>query len=142
MYSIQEVSEMTGIRQYTLRYYEKIGLLSYVERDEKGIRHFSVSDILTLNTIYCLKQTDMSLKKIKHYLKLIDQGIDSVGERKKIMEEQKRIVEDKIEELQKALLTINGKLKYYQTAEKEHTLGVCHDDKEEFVQKILNGKLK
>ena len=41
---------------------------------------------------YRLKDTGMPLQKIKHYLDLIDEGIDSVGERKKIMEEQKKSI--------------------------------------------------
>lgn len=142
MYTIKEVSKMMGISAYTLRYYEKIGLLEFVHRDEKGIRQFGISDILTLNTIHRLKETGMPLHEIKHYLKLIDEGIDSVSERKKIMQAQQKKIEVQIKELQKALLTINGKLKYYEEAEKTHSLGVCHDERSEFIQKLLNGKLK
>ena len=36
---IKEVSEMTGISIDTLRYYEKDGLLDYVQRDENGRRN-------------------------------------------------------------------------------------------------------
>lgn len=32
MYSINEVSKIMGISAYTLRYYEKIGLLEFVHR--------------------------------------------------------------------------------------------------------------
>lgn len=142
MYTIKEVSKMMGISAYTLRYYEKIGLLEFVHRDEKGIRQFDISDILTLNTIYRLKETGMPLHEIKHYLKLIDEGIDSVSERKKIMQAQQKKIEVQIKELQKALLTINGKLKYYEEAEKTHSLEACHDERSEFIQKLLNGELK
>lgn len=82
MYSIRDVSNIMEISIYTLRYYEKIGLLSFVKRNENGIREFSKSDIVTLNTVYRLKQTGMSLKDIKHYLTLVDEGIESVPERK------------------------------------------------------------
>lgn len=142
MYTIKEVSKMMDISAYTLRYYEKIGLLEFVHRDEKGIRQFDISDILTLNTIYRLKETGMPLHEIKHYLKLIDEGIDSVSERKKIMQAQQKKIEVQIKELQKALLTINGKLKYYEEAEKTHSLEACHDERSEFIQKLLNGELK
>jgi DNA-binding transcriptional MerR regulator len=88
MYTIKEVSKMMGISAYTLRYYEKIGLLEFVHRNANGIRQFNDSDILTLNTIHRLKETGMPLQEIKHYLKLIDEGIDSVSERKEIMQAQ------------------------------------------------------
>lgn len=131
-----------GISSYTLRYYEKIGLLPFVHRDANGVRHFSKRDIVILNSIYRLKQTGMPLADIKHYLKLIDQGLASVTERKELMEHQKQIVEQQIKELQDALVTINAKVKYYQTAEQEHKLDVCNDDREEFIQRLMRGNLK
>ncbi len=47
MYNIKEVSELMGISPHTLRYYEKIGLLEFVKRNEQGVREFSESDLLT-----------------------------------------------------------------------------------------------
>ncbi|KFI40010.1 putative MerR family transcriptional regulator [Bifidobacterium actinocoloniiforme DSM 22766] len=75
--SIQEVSDLMGISSYTLRYYEKIGLLSFVRRDAHGVRQFEPEDLLTLNTVRCLKETGMPLKEIKHYLTLIQEGMAS-----------------------------------------------------------------
>lgn len=142
MYTIKEVSKMMGISAYTLRYYEKIGLLEFVKRDKNGVRQFSESDLLTLNTIYRLKDTGMPLQKIKHYLDLIDEGIDSVGERKKIMEEQKKSINHQIQKLEKALETIDAKIEYYDIAEKEHTLKVCDDDRSKLLNGILNDNSK
>ena len=142
MFTIKEVSKMMGISAYTLRYYEKIGLLEFVHRDENGIRQFGISDILTLNTIYRLKETGMPLHEIKHYLKLIDEGIDSVSERKKIMETQRKEVQKQIKTLQQALVTIDVKINYYQKAERTHSLEACQDEHSEFIQKLLNGELK
>lgn len=88
-----------GISPYTLRYYEKIGLTSFVKRGENGVRKFSKGDVVTLNTVYRLKQTGMSLKDIKHYLDLLEEGIDTVSERKDIFWSQKNKVEKQIAEL-------------------------------------------
>lgn len=96
MYTIKKVSKIMNISTYTLRYYEKIGLLEFVKRDKNGIRQFSESDLLTLNTIHRLKDTGMPLHEIKHYLELINEGIDSVSERKKMMENQKRSINHQI----------------------------------------------
>lgn len=142
MYSIREVSEIMGISIYTLRYYEKIGLLSFVKRNSAGQREFTKSDIVTLNTVYRLKQTGMSLKNIKHYLDLVAEGESSISERKDMFEKQKLVVEDQIKELNKALDTINAKVMYYREAEKQGTLAVCHDEREAFMQKIMNGEAK
>lgn len=88
-----------GISIYTLRYYEKIGLLAFVKRNENGIRKFSQVDIVTLNTVYRLKQTDMTLKDIKHYLEWVDEGIESVPERKAMFQAQKTKVQQQIIDL-------------------------------------------
>ncbi|AVL00041.1 MerR family transcriptional regulator [Pediococcus inopinatus] len=118
MYSIRDVSDIMEISIYTLRYYEKIGLLSFVKRNENGVREFSKEDIVTLNTVYRLKQTGMSLKDIKNYLELVDKGIESISERKEMFREQKIKVQQQIIDLQNALKTINGKLHYYEEASK------------------------
>lgn len=45
IYTIKEVSEKTGLSIYTLRYYDKEGLLPFVERSESGIRQFTDADL-------------------------------------------------------------------------------------------------
>lgn len=137
-YQIKEVSELLDISIYTLRYYEKIGLLDNVQRDAQGRRDFSESDILTLNTVECLKNTGMSLKEIKHYVDLIPQGIASAEERLAIFKRQQAKVEEKIADLKAQLKTINDKVTYYDKAVKEGTLNVCHDERDALVQKLIH----
>ena len=116
--------------------------MEFVQRDEHGVPQFSKRDIVTLNTIYRLKATGMPLQEIKHYLHLIDEGLDSVSERKQIMEKQKAKIEEQIDDWKKALITIDGKVNYYRAAEKEHSLGVCHDERDEFIKRLMAGELK
>lgn len=136
-YQIKEVSELLGISIYTLRYYERIGLLNNVKRGQYGRREFSEDDILTLNTVECLKQTGMSLQNIKRYVQLVGEGIDTAPERLQLFERQQAKVEAQMQDLQEKLDLINGKVKYYQTAVEEGRLDVCHDEKSALVQKLL-----
>ena len=69
MYTIGQKSEMFQLPISTLRYYDKEGLLPFVERSEGGIRMFKDSDIEWLNIIECLKKTGMSIKEIKKFIK-------------------------------------------------------------------------
>ncbi|BDR52519.1 putative HTH-type transcriptional regulator [Bombiscardovia nodaiensis] len=137
-YSIADVSSMMGISAYTLRYYEKIGLLSFVKRDINGVREFEDKDVLTLNTVRCLKDTGMPLKDIKHYLELVGDGLDSAEERRDMFAEQKTRVEQEISDLQQALETIKTKLHYYQEAVDRQRLDVCQDERAELLHKILS----
>ena len=142
MYNIKEVSELMGISPHTLRYYEKIGLLEFVKRNDQGIREFGESDLLTLNTIYRLKQTGMPLKEIKHYLTLVKKGYASVDERAQIMLAQKKKVKAQIKILEQALATIDSKLNFYEEAKKQGTLAVCSDEREEMLEQFIETKQK
>jgi DNA-binding transcriptional MerR regulator len=67
MYSISEVSRLTGITAYTLRYYEKIGLLPKpirLDGKQYGIRRYDDQDLRFIKFIHGLKQTGMKLKDI------------------------------------------------------------------------------
>ena len=67
-YSIGQVAKKTGLTAHTLRYYEKEGLLPFVQKSGSGLRVFSDNDLDWLAMIECLKETGMSLKGIKQYI--------------------------------------------------------------------------
>ncbi|MBM7676950.1 MerR family DNA-binding transcriptional regulator [Gracilibacillus alcaliphilus] len=43
-YSIKQVTEKTGLTDDAIRYYEKIGLLPYVKRQQNGHRIYDEED--------------------------------------------------------------------------------------------------
>jgi len=65
--TIQEVAEQTGISAYTIRFYEKTGVLPPIKRMPNGIREFSEADVVFLNFLMQLKQTGMSLEDIMEF---------------------------------------------------------------------------
>ena len=70
MYSIQDVSKKTGLSAHTLRYYEKEGLISGVDRSPGGFRQYSDEDIEVLGLIRCLKNTGISIQEIARFTQL------------------------------------------------------------------------
>jgi DNA-binding transcriptional MerR regulator len=67
MYSIGEVSRLTGITVFTLRYYEKIGLIPNPCRQDgkhNGKRQYNESEVQFIRFINGLKQTGMKLEEI------------------------------------------------------------------------------
>ena len=115
-YTIKEVSEMTGIPSSTLRYYDKEGLLPFIERKSSGYRLFAESDIGMLRVIECLKNTGMSIKDIRKFAEWAQQGDDSLKERYEMFLERRRAVQTQMEELQKTMELIEHKCWYYETA--------------------------
>jgi DNA-binding transcriptional MerR regulator len=62
--SIKEFSEYTGVKESTLRYYDKIGLFSPHYRSESDYRYYSPQQIITVNLIKVLSNLGMPLKTI------------------------------------------------------------------------------
>ncbi|MCI6034152.1 MerR family transcriptional regulator [Fusobacterium varium] len=114
--SIKKVAEETGLTEYTLRYYEKEELLGSIRRDEAGRRVYDEKDMEIINTITCLKNTGMPIKEIRKFVKYTTMGDSTLEERRKMVLKQKKMVEEKIEELKKELNKISKKLDYYEAA--------------------------
>ncbi|MET9111033.1 MerR family transcriptional regulator [Streptomyces zhihengii] len=71
--SIQEVSRRSGLSEPTLRYYEKIGLIDPVPRDESsGHRRYSGLAVERIEALSCLKATGMGLQDMRTYLRHLD----------------------------------------------------------------------
>ncbi len=101
---------------HTLRYYDKEGLLPFVDRSPSGLRKFKESDFDWLAMINCLKNTGMPIKQIKKYIDYCFQGDATLNERLEIFRKQKESVENQIAELQTHLKRIEYKIWYYETA--------------------------
>ena len=65
VYTVGEMAKLLGITASTLRYYDKEGLLPFVERSSGGIRMFQESDFEWLQVIGCMKKAGMSIKDIR-----------------------------------------------------------------------------
>lgn len=65
--TIQEVAEVTGISAYTIRFYEKCGILPPIQRTASGIRQFTDADVSFLRFLLELKRTGMSLEEIAEF---------------------------------------------------------------------------
>ncbi len=115
-YTIKQAAELTNLTPVTLRYYDKQGLLPYMERRESGYRMFSDGDIAMLRVIECLKKSGMSIKDIRQFSEWVLMGDDSLQERYEMFLERKKIVEAQMADLQKTLDFINHKCWYYETA--------------------------
>jgi len=115
-YSIGEVAKKLNLTIYTLRYYDKEGLIPFVERTPNGTRVFKESDLDALKIIECLKATGMPIKDIKNFIDWCSQGDSSLQQRYDMFIERKAVVEAQMEELKKTIEVIEHKCWYYKTA--------------------------
>ncbi|WP_440131256.1 MerR family transcriptional regulator [Paenibacillus xylanexedens] len=115
-YSIGEVAKKLDLTVYTLRYYDKEGLMPFVERTTSGTRLFKDSDIDFLKIIQCLKLTGMPIKDIKDFIEWCSEGDSTLKQRYDMFTERKASVEAQMEELRRTMEVIEHKCAYYETA--------------------------
>ena len=116
MYTVGEMAKLLNIPGSTLRYYDKEGLLPFVERSSGGIRMFQEKDYEWLKVISCLKKAGMSLKDIREYIHLAMEGDSTIEERLQLFYRQRQILQAQMEELQHTMDVLDFKCWYYEQA--------------------------
>lgn len=115
MYTIGQVSEMSGLPVSTLRYYDKEGLFPGLQRSS-GIRRFGEKELEALRVIDCLKKSGLEIRDIKQFMEWCAQGSETYALRRDLFLRQKKHVEEEILRLNRVLDMINYKYRFYEEA--------------------------
>lgn len=126
-YTVSEVAKRLELSPHTLRFYSKEGLLTFVDRDQNGNRIFKESDFERLFMIASLKRAGMSIKQMKRFTQLCDEGDSTIPQRLQMIKDQREAVEEEITQLQDALDVLKYKTWLYETALAAGTTAV-HDN--------------
>ncbi len=126
-YGISDVCQKYQLTAHTLRYYEKIGLLSDIQRTKGGIRTYSDSDLDTLGLICCLKNTGMPLAEITQFIQLTREGEHTLKERCDILQAHQEHVRERISEMQKHLDKISHKIDHFSGMLREYEAKTQHE---------------
>ena len=97
--SIRQAGQETGLSPDTLRYYERIGLLGPVARNNGGQRRYSDTDIARLRFVRRAQAMDFSLEEIGQLLVLRDQPGDVRGDVRQMTETKLAAIERRIHSL-------------------------------------------
>lgn len=112
---IQIFAQLTGLSVHTLRYYEKLGLLS-PGRNASGHRDYRESDIEWVNFIKRLKATDMPLEAIQRYAQLRSAGDSTLAERRTLLAHHAERLSRRLAEQQAHLHQLEVKMAWYDDA--------------------------
>ena len=126
-YTIGEMANLLDVPASTLRYYDKEGLLPFVERTAGGIRRFRDSDFEWLRVIGCMKKAGMPLKDIRQYIELAMQGNDTIDARLAMFRHQRQALEEQMAELRHTMDMVDYKCWYYETAQASGTIATPRD---------------
>ena len=117
-YTVGEMAKILHVAPSTLRYYDKEGLLPFVERSSGGIRLFKDSDFEWLSMNECMKQTGMPMT----FIDLCMAGDSTLSERLNLIRRQQKVVHAQMAQLQSTLDMLDYKKWYYLTAQQA---GAC-----------------
>lgn len=112
-YKIKEVAAKTNLSIYTLRFYDKQGLLPFVARNKSGYREFTEGDLNLLQTICCLKNTGMKIKNIRQYIEYVMAGPTTVELRLKLLTDHRLEVVAQQQKIQQNLAEVDYKINMY-----------------------------
>ena len=115
--SITEVAKRTGLTAYTLRYYERIGLLAPVPRAGGGQRRYAASDMDWLGFLLRLRATGMPIQRMQEFARLRSQGNATASERREMLEHHLAEVLAQVQALQQSAQVLQAKIEHYQQVE-------------------------
>lgn len=121
-YSIAEAAELTGMSAHTLRWYERIGLITDVDRNHSGERRYRNDDLRWLGFVSRLRQTGMPVAEMVRYATLMRAGEHTAGERRNILFEHRDRLRAQLTELRSFETVLDFKIEHYDT--------VCREEQE------------
>lgn len=112
--TIAEVGKKYNLTPDTLRYYERIGLISNVPRNKNGIRNYDDKTCKRIEFIKCMRDAGVEIEILIKYMSLFEKGKSTVSARKELLEEQRKKLLEKQENINATIDKLNYKIKLYE----------------------------
>ena len=113
---IAEVSDRYSLSADTLRYYERIGLIPPVNRNDNGIRDYDETDVRRVEFIKCMRSAGLPIETLIEYVGLVQQGDTTIEARKQILKAQRELILGRMKAMQETLDVLNYKISVYEYA--------------------------
>jgi DNA-binding transcriptional MerR regulator len=110
--NVTEAAALVGLSPYTLRYYEQEGLVRPA-RTAAGHREYSAFDLRRLVFLTRMRMSGMSMRDLKRYIALVEQGPSTEVQRRDIMLAQRDRIRRQLRELTLSLEATEYKLRTY-----------------------------
>jgi len=110
-----QAAKESGFSLDTLRYYERVGLLSGISRAPSGHRCFCDDDLEWLGVLRCLRDTGMPIAGMRRYAELAREGEPTLAERLRLLTEHDAQVSERIASLQAQRQHLQEKIDWYRS---------------------------
>lgn len=112
-YNIREIGQIFDVPSSTLRYYEELGILPEVKRNEHKQRVYTDEHIDRLQAITCFKRTGLPMSKIHDFFEYAENLRDNIDKVVDMMEDHEKYIVDQMEKMQQDLDHIRQKVRFY-----------------------------
>lgn len=112
--TIQEISRKYGISSNTLRYWERMGAIPRVNRDQNGYRDYDSEDEEWVYFAKCMRASGVSVERLVKYIDLFRQGDSTIPSRKALLQEQLDEINRKVDEMTEIQGILKNKVKNYE----------------------------
>lgn len=126
--NISEVSKNFELSQDTLRYYERVGMISRVNRTPSGLRDYTEEDCKWVELAKCMRSAGLPVEVMIEYLKLTKQGDETIPARRKLLLEQREQLLAQKAAIESTLARLNFKIERYEKAMETGVLSWDHDE--------------
>jgi MerR family transcriptional regulator, aldehyde-responsive regulator len=107
-YTVQQAATLSGLSEHTLRYYERIGLINHVQRQESsGHRRYDEADLVKLEAIACLWLASRPIGQMRRYFELRSGGGYSAD-----TAELQVLLSDHLQELHRRMAELQAHIEY------------------------------
>jgi DNA-binding transcriptional MerR regulator len=112
--TIKQMAAQCGLSTYTLRYYEKIGLIKPIPRDgSSGHRRYSATTTRRVEELSYLRASGLSLDEMRRYLQLRERGGEVAAEQKALFLAHAEVIADEIRKLEIRQCYLSGKVAFW-----------------------------
>lgn len=111
--NISTASKETGVSADTIRYYERIGLIPPIGRNENGVRNFTDEDLRWIIFSRQMRSAGLSIESLIEYLELFRIGDKTISARVDLLKEQESDLQARIDVMQAALDRLRYKIDNY-----------------------------
>lgn len=115
MMNIAQVSEKFDITKETLRYWERLGLLPEIPRNESGYRDYGEYELNWVFFILVMRKAGVSIEALVEFVELYRLKTDTRAAQKQLLVEQRDKLEQQKREIEKTLNYLNYKLDNFES---------------------------
>lgn len=111
--SITQICKKYIVSADTIRYYEKIGLIPKVPRDNRGRRLYNNDLQEWIEMILCLRNSGVTIKTLQRYVEMIKEGNSTLKERQSLLTNQRKKLLNQQNTLERSINRLNYKIDLY-----------------------------